>query len=78
MQQGAHLVAIEIVDRVMQMALRVVVGAPRQRVVDAAGPALLLEDGEDDLLVGCRLLELLDELRAYPQFPEDAVPEGHL
>ena len=45
-----------------------------QGVVDPDRPPLFLERGQDDLLVGGRHLELLDQLGAEPQTPAVLVP----
>ena len=70
------LVAVQAVNRVVQPALRLLVGVGRDRVVDPVGPALLLKRGQDSLLVGSRHLELLDDLSADPKFLAIAIPAG--
>jgi hypothetical protein len=60
------LAAVEVADRVVQVAFRVLVGRG-ERVVDGGGPAFFLEDFQDQLLGAGGADKAFDDLVAETQ-----------
>lgn len=65
---------VEIANRLIQPALRVVNRAARQRIVDRRRPARLLERSEYQFLVLRRLAEAFNQNAVEPEFPAVLVP----
>ena len=53
-QQAVVLAAVEALDRVQQAALGIQIRQRRQRIIDTAGPALFLEDGQHQVMEAVR------------------------
>src|SRR5262245_40456481 len=71
---AVNLIAVEMVDRVVETLLGVSVRLGGKRIVDAIPPTLFLKCFENCLLVGGRAPKTLDEDVRTPQFPEFLVP----
>ena len=75
--EAVLLIAIEVLDRVVQPLLRIQLLRWRQRIVNAYGPILFLERHENSLLIWRRQLELLYDLVTHPKFVPIAIPARH-
>src|SRR5947209_5940176 len=68
--------AVQFLDRLAEPVQGVGLAIGWQRIVDAGRPAVLLERGEDRLLVTRRLSEALNNCPAQAQFAAVAIPDG--
>jgi hypothetical protein len=73
MKQTPDLMAIEVLDGVIESPLRIGVAAARQRIVDPRRPGLLFKDGEYGNLVEGQLTIDLNHLSSKRQLPSIAV-----
>jgi hypothetical protein len=72
--QSVELTLIEFVDRAVQPCGGILTSNPRQRIIDARRPPVLLKHRQDQFLVGCLVLEPLDDQPAEIQLASRGIP----